>query len=72
MRLEFIERSVYGNTLYYPVNEAAQAIVKVTGRKCFKIGELQTLSKVSQFEIVATVRTAMCGGYSIRSETIKD
>jgi hypothetical protein len=51
MKLFFIQKTVYGNTLFYPVEGTlAASICKVAGRKTFTMKELKTLSE-GGFEI---------------------
>lgn len=49
MKLQFIEKSVYGNIYYYPVNDAAKSIVEISGRKTLDIKGIRTLETLGKF-----------------------
>lgn len=51
MRLEILIKSVYGNELYYPLNDAAKALAKISGKKTFSIGDLKVAYNELGFEI---------------------
>lgn len=55
MKLLFTVRRQYGNTRYYAANDASEAIVTCTGRKCMDLKQLNTLH-LADFEI--TLRDA--------------
>lgn len=43
MTLQIESRSVYGNTLYYPVCDRAPAIQKLTGKKTLTLSDMAAL-----------------------------
>ena len=51
MKLEILIKNVYGNTLYYPRNGAAQALAKIAGKKTFSIADLKVAYNELGFEI---------------------
>jgi hypothetical protein len=51
MKLEILIKSVYGNTLYYPLNDAAKALAKLTGKKTFSAADLRIAYNELNFEI---------------------
>lgn len=51
MKLEILIKSVYGNTLYYPFNDAARALAAIAGKKTFSAKDLQIAYTQLGFEI---------------------
>jgi hypothetical protein len=51
MKLEILIKSVYGNTLYYPFNDAARALAAIAGKKTFTAAELMIAYNELGFEI---------------------
>jgi hypothetical protein len=51
MKLEILIKSVYGNTLYYPLNDAARALAGIAGKKTFSAKDLQIAYTQLGFEI---------------------
>lgn len=49
--LKFESRNVYGKRLLYPMNDAARAIVDLTGRKCLKVSEVAHLRTCFSVEV---------------------
>jgi hypothetical protein len=43
MTLQIESRSIYGNTLYYPLGEAAKAAQKLTGKKTLTLSDMAAL-----------------------------
>lgn len=50
MILEFKVKSVYGKVLYYPLNEAANAIVSISGQRTLVPYQLDALERAG-FEV---------------------
>jgi hypothetical protein len=50
MKVQISVKSVYGNTLYYPVNEAAFIFARLAGKKTFRKSDLSDM-KLLGFEI---------------------
>ena len=46
MNASFIIKSVYGNSLIYPVNETAQKLTSLTGKKTVTLEEIQTFKEL--------------------------
>lgn len=40
------KQQLYGNTRYYPANDRAEALLKLTGTKTFTPGMLKTIEQV--------------------------
>ena len=51
MKLEILIKNVYGNTLYYPINDAAKALAAIAGKKTFSPKDLQIAYTQLGFEI---------------------
>jgi hypothetical protein len=51
MKLAILIKSVYGNTLYYPFNDAARALAGIAGKKTFSAKDLQIAYTQLGFEI---------------------
>lgn len=51
MKLEILIKCVYGNELYYPLNEAAKSLAKLTGKKTFSIADLKIAHNELGFEL---------------------
>jgi hypothetical protein len=51
MKLEILIKNVYGNTLYYPLNDAARALAGIAGKKTFSAKDLQIAYTQLGFEI---------------------
>jgi len=50
-------RSVYGNTLFYPVNEAAKTLALLMGKKTFSRLELWSASELVNVVEISNVET---------------
>jgi hypothetical protein len=46
MQLLLEKREIYGNTLYYPANEAAMVIPFLTGRKTISLSDINKLKQL--------------------------
>lgn len=51
MKLEILIKSVYGNEMYYPLNDAAHSLAKLTGKKTFSIADLKVAYNELGFEL---------------------
>ncbi len=51
MKLAILIKSVYGNELYYPFNDVAKSLAKLTGKKTFSIADLKTAHHELGFEL---------------------
>lgn len=51
MKLAILIKNVYGNTLYYPFNDAAHSLAKLTGKKTFSTADLKVAYNELGFEI---------------------
>jgi len=51
MKLAILIKSVYGNELYYPFNDAAKSLAKISGKKTFSIGDLKIAHHELGFEL---------------------
>ena len=51
MKLAILIKSVYGNTLYYPMNDAAKSLAGIAGKKTFSVSDLQAAYTQLGFEI---------------------
>lgn len=51
MKLAILIKNVYGNTLYYPFNDAAKSLAKLTGKKTFSPDDLVVAKKELGFDI---------------------
>lgn len=51
MKLSILIKNVYGNTLYYPFNDAARALAGIAGKKTFSPKDLQIAYTQLGFEI---------------------
>ncbi len=51
MKLEILIKCVYGNELYYPLNDAAKSLAKISGKKTFSIGDLKIAHHELGFEL---------------------
>ena len=51
MKLAILIKSVYGNEMYYPFNDAAAALAKIAGKKTFSIADLKVAHNELGFEI---------------------
>lgn len=51
MKLAILIKNVYGNTLYYPLNDAAKALAAISGKKTFSTKDLQIAYTQLGFEI---------------------
>lgn len=43
MTIDIASRSVYGNTLYYPICDRAKAVQKLTGKKTLTLSDMAAL-----------------------------
>jgi hypothetical protein len=59
VKLQFKFKEVYGRPLYYPENETARTIVKITGRK--------TLSESDLKELETSFKIEVFGDYSFKN-----
>jgi len=50
MKVQISIKSVYGHTLYYPVNEAALIFARLAGKKTFRKADLNDIKQLG-FEI---------------------
>jgi hypothetical protein len=53
--IEIEVRSVYGNDLIYPVNDGAQALARIAGKKTLSVSDLQNASSIG-LEVVEVNR----------------
>lgn len=44
--IEVEVKSVYGNTLVYPANEAAKALARIAGKKTLSVADLQNAGQL--------------------------
>lgn len=51
MKLAILIKNVYGNTLYYPMNDAAKSLAAIAGKKTFSTKDLQIAYTQLGFEI---------------------
>lgn len=51
MKLSILIKNVYGNTLYYPFNDAARSLAGIAGKKTFSPKDLQIAYTQLGFEI---------------------
>lgn len=51
MKLAILIKSVYGNEMYYPFNDAAKALAKIAGKKTFSIADLKVAHNELGFEL---------------------
>lgn len=51
MKLEILIKCVYGNELYYPLNDAAKAFAKIAGKKSLSIADLKIAHNELGFEL---------------------
>ena len=51
IRIEVETRSVYGNTLIYPVNDAAKAVAKLAGTKTISQAAIKDLREMGFDEV---------------------
>lgn len=56
-KLLFMQKSVYGNILFYPVNDAAESICLVAGRKTLRLADLNRLGRAFNVDVVADTVT---------------
>lgn len=46
MKILLTRREVYGNTMYYPANDAARVIPFLTGRKTISLSDIDKLKQL--------------------------
>ena len=64
MTIEIVSRSVYGNTLYYPVCDRAKAIQKLTGKKTLTLSDMAALEALGvHCQIVLENRVDFIGSF---------
>lgn len=51
MKLAILAKSVYGNVLYYPFNDVAKSLAKISGKKTFSVADLKVAAAELGFKV---------------------
>jgi hypothetical protein len=60
-RIEVYPRSVYGRTLWYPSNDAAQLLADLMAVKTFTVAQIALMGGSGAFEVVKVMDPALEG-----------